>query len=87
MYLIHVEKLLSTFLWHMYSTSLGFCLINLFFRTVKTILWKSDNPVVIVFVTRKLFGTFAINKSMHVGFSVFLKYVGKIMLRDKVIYA
>ena len=29
--------------------------------------------IVIVFVTRKLFGKFVISKSMHVGFSVFLK--------------
>ena len=57
-------------------TTCGFILGKCIFITATTILRKSESPVSITYVFLKLSGLFVNIKSMHVGFSGFLKHIG-----------
>ena len=53
----------------------GLLFVKVAFKTVVTILWKSDSPVVIADVFSKLLGESVIKRSMQLVLSLLLKHV------------
>ena len=80
-YSVHVWMDLRNFCYeslymYRYLMTWGFILGKFIFITPTIIFWKLDSPVPIKYVFFKLSGLFINSKSMHVGFSGFIKHIG-----------
>ena len=68
---------------HMFCLILGFSFWKYFLRTLITILWKSDSPVVITVVFWKLVLEFVTKRSMQLGLFLLLKHVFSLTRYEK----